>query len=187
MVQFFHCDFIFRYGLGLMRLYLSNELKTLPIQNNRMFSCDKGSIPSINQQTVNITLLLPFSSGGSFVTFSVSQPLSEVLIPGPPGMWELSGVLAILDMLTGRTPTANNDRIQSPLPRGFAVLHVDIILGSLAANSAVVRLLRLFWAPLWAFSIPLCHLCADMRLLGLNCTQQYRIKEACEMTQHYFM
>lgn len=56
-------------------------------------------------------------------------------------MQELSGVLAIVDMLTGRIPTANNDRIQSPLLRGFAVLHSDIILGSVAVNSAVVCLL----------------------------------------------
>ena len=62
----------------------------------------------------------------------MSQPLPGVLVPA------LSGGLAIVDMLTGRIPTANNDRIQSPLLRGFAVLHIDIILGNLAVNSAIV-------------------------------------------------
>lgn len=46
-------------------------------------------------------------------------------------MWELSGVLAIVDVLTGMIPTANTDRV-SPMLRGFALLHTDIILGSLA-------------------------------------------------------
>lgn len=67
----------------------------------------------------------------------MSQLLSEVLILGPPGMRELSGVLAVL---TGSFPAANNDPIQSPLQRGSAVLNIDSFLGSLAVNAAVVCL-----------------------------------------------
>lgn len=66
-------------------------------------------------------------------------------------MWELSEVLAVVDVLPGRIPTAN-DRVQ----REFAVLYTDITLGSLALNSAVC-FLSLFWAPL-VLSVPLGHL-----------------------------
>lgn len=61
----------------------------------------------------------------------------------------------------GQIATANNDRIQSPLLRGFAVLHIDIILGSLAVDSAVVCLL--FSGP--CADIELSPTCSDLNLL----------------------
>lgn len=51
----------------------------------------------------------------------VSQPLSEVLISGTPGMWMLTWKLAVNNMLTGKILTVNNDRIQPPV-------HIDRII-----------------------------------------------------------
>lgn len=115
-----------------------------------MFSCDEGLL-SINQPVVFITPLLFLSSGGSSITWCLSQPLSEVLIPGPPGMWELSGVLAIVDVLAGMIPTANTDRV-SPILRGFAQVHNDVIFGKLGTKFwCRWSILSLFWIALLYF------------------------------------
>lgn len=78
------------------------------------------------------------------------------------GKRELSGALAIADVLTGRIPAANNDRIQS-LPLRNLLFYTQIILGSLALNSAAVRLLWLFFSGYRSLllSIPLGLFTAD--------------------------
>lgn len=97
-----------------------NELKA--VQQSRMetkriswaFFPSFRLLEELQYRHIRFLAILFFSSGVSFLAFCVPQLLSEVLIPGPPGMLELSGVLAVADMLTGRIPAANNDRIQSP-------------------------------------------------------------------------
>lgn len=127
------CSFIVRQDHGLRLTWLS----WLNIKAHSAVMRD-----SVHLSTVCIIPpALQFSSRGSFIT--VSQPLSEVLIPGPPGDVRAVRVSAVVDTPTCRILTANNDRIRSPLLRGFAALHRDIIWGSVAVYSAVISLLKL--------------------------------------------
>lgn len=196
-----------------MWLYLS-EAKLQQTEN-----CDKGLHLSADQPTVyNIS---PSSSCCAKASVRGADAGTTHQRRG-----ELSWVLAIIDMLTGRIPTANDDRIPSLLRTlainrhyfrkfgsKFCCLHIVTFLGTILGPTLCAGIIIIIVACGAATSLYRCmnltkgqqciqcvmnknmfqksfkaealFFCRQFSLIGwlvLYCIQQYRLKEACEVT-----